>query len=56
MINRVDIVIALSADAQESTKQLCLSNGFNAFFSKPLKRSKPHLCQCITLSSLFASR
>ena len=32
-------VVALSADCQESTKQLCLSAGMNAFFSKPLKKS-----------------
>ncbi|KAG6891107.1 hypothetical protein C0995_014197 [Termitomyces sp. Mi166 len=31
-------VVALSADCQESTKQLCLSAGMNAFFSKPLKK------------------
>ncbi|KAI5123720.1 hypothetical protein M0805_000314 [Coniferiporia weirii] len=31
-------IVALSADCQESTKQLCLSAGMNAFFSKPLKR------------------
>jgi len=32
-------VVALSADCQESTKQLCLSAGMNSFFSKPLKKS-----------------
>ncbi|KAJ3807998.1 dual-domain HisK/Mak2 protein kinase [Lentinula aff. lateritia] len=32
-------IVALSADCQESTKQLCLSAGMNAFFSKPLRRS-----------------
>ncbi|TFY83386.1 hypothetical protein EWM64_g624 [Hericium alpestre] len=32
-------VIALSADAQESTKMLCLSAGMNAFLAKPLKKS-----------------
>jgi len=32
-------VIALSADAQESTKQFCLSAGMNLFLSKPLKKS-----------------
>ncbi|KAI0793300.1 histidine kinase [Abortiporus biennis] len=32
-------IIALSADCQESTKQLCLSAGMNAFLSKPLKKS-----------------
>jgi len=31
-------IVALSADCQESTKQLCLSAGMNAFFSKPLKK------------------
>ncbi|TFK76709.1 dual-domain HisK/Mak2 protein kinase [Pluteus cervinus] len=31
-------IVALSADCQESTKQLCLSAGMNSFFSKPLKR------------------
>lgn len=34
------LVVALSADCQDSTKQLCLSAGMNAFFSKPLKKSK----------------
>ncbi|KAG6896744.1 hypothetical protein C0992_006406 [Termitomyces sp. T32_za158] len=33
-------VVALSADCQESTKQLCLSAGMNAFFSKPLKKGE----------------
>jgi CheY-like chemotaxis protein/nitrogen-specific signal transduction histidine kinase len=33
-------IVALSADCQESTKQLCLSAGMNAFFSKPLKKSE----------------
>ncbi|EKM60729.1 uncharacterized protein PHACADRAFT_155836 [Phanerochaete carnosa HHB-10118-sp] len=32
-------IVALSADCQESTKQLCLSAGMNSFLSKPLKRS-----------------
>ncbi|KAH8834919.1 dual-domain HisK/Mak2 protein kinase [Flagelloscypha sp. PMI_526] len=32
-------IVALSADAQESTKKLCLSAGMNAFFTKPLKRN-----------------
>ncbi|KAF9015434.1 dual-domain HisK/Mak2 protein kinase [Cyathus striatus] len=32
-------IIALSADCQDSTKQLCLSAGMNAFFSKPLKKA-----------------
>ncbi|KAL0950689.1 hypothetical protein HGRIS_007467 [Hohenbuehelia grisea] len=31
-------IVALSADCQESTKQLCLSAGMNYFFSKPLRR------------------
>jgi len=33
-------IVALSADTQEATKQLCLSAGMNAFFSKPLKKSE----------------
>ncbi|KAH8086606.1 histidine kinase [Cristinia sonorae] len=32
-------IVALSADCQESTKQLCLSAGMNAFLSKPLRKS-----------------
>jgi len=32
-------IVALSADCQDSTKQLCLSAGMNTFFSKPLKKS-----------------
>lgn len=32
-------VVALSADAQESTKQFCLSAGMNLFLSKPLKKT-----------------
>lgn len=31
-------IVALSADCQESTKQLCLSAGMNTFFSKPLRK------------------
>ncbi|KIL70561.1 hypothetical protein M378DRAFT_194875 [Amanita muscaria Koide BX008] len=31
-------IVALSADCQESTMQLCLSAGMNAFFSKPLRK------------------
>ncbi|KAI0078477.1 histidine kinase [Panus rudis PR-1116 ss-1] len=31
-------IVALSADCQESTKQLCLSAGMNAFLSKPLRK------------------
>jgi hypothetical protein len=36
----IPLVIALSADCQESTKHLCLSAGMDAFFSKPLKKSQ----------------
>ncbi|KAF7319894.1 Histidine kinase [Mycena kentingensis (nom. inval.)] len=43
-------IIALSADCQESTKQLCLSAGMNAFFSKPLKKS-----DLISLLSMFGA-
>jgi len=32
-------IVALSADCQESTKQLCLSAGMNTFISKPLRKS-----------------
>ncbi|TFK40893.1 dual-domain HisK/Mak2 protein kinase [Crucibulum laeve] len=32
-------IVALSADCQDSTKQLCLSAGMNAFFSKPLRKN-----------------
>ncbi|TFK57700.1 histidine kinase [Heliocybe sulcata] len=31
-------IVALSADCQESTKQLCLSAGMNLFLSKPLRK------------------
>ncbi|CAL1696704.1 unnamed protein product [Somion occarium] len=31
-------IIALSADCQDSTKQLCLSAGMNSFLSKPLRK------------------
>ncbi|KAK0233760.1 dual-domain HisK/Mak2 protein kinase [Armillaria fumosa] len=41
-------IVALSADCQESTKQLCLSAGMNAFFSKPLRKS-----DLISLLSMF---
>ncbi|KIP05676.1 hypothetical protein PHLGIDRAFT_128752 [Phlebiopsis gigantea 11061_1 CR5-6] len=41
-------IVALSADCQESTKQLCLSAGMNAFLSKPLKRN-----DLITLLAMF---
>lgn len=34
------VVVALSADCQEVTKQLCLSAGMNAFFTKPMRKSK----------------
>ena len=30
-------VIALSADCQESTKELCLSAGMNGFLTKPMR-------------------
>lgn len=30
-------VIALSADCQESTKELCLSAGMNGFLAKPMR-------------------
>ena len=33
-------VIALSADCQESTKQLCLNAGMDAFLSKPAKMAE----------------
>ena len=36
---KLPLVVALSADCQDSTKQLCLSAGMNAFFSKPLRKS-----------------
>ncbi|KAI1786301.1 histidine kinase [Ganoderma leucocontextum] len=32
-------IVALSADCQESTKQLCLSSGMNGFLSKPLRKT-----------------
>ncbi|KDQ54896.1 hypothetical protein JAAARDRAFT_196280 [Jaapia argillacea MUCL 33604] len=41
-------IVALSADCQESTKQLCLSAGMNAFFSKPLKKN-----DLLSLLSMF---
>ncbi|KZT22094.1 histidine kinase [Neolentinus lepideus HHB14362 ss-1] len=43
-------VVALSADCQESTKQLCLSAGMNLFLSKPLKKN-----DLISLLSSFGS-
>ncbi|KAF9056453.1 histidine kinase [Panaeolus papilionaceus] len=43
-------IIALSADCQESTKQLCLSAGMNAFFTKPLKKG-----DLMQLLSMFGS-
>ena len=33
-------VIALSADCQESTKQLCLNAGMDAFLSKPANKTQ----------------
>ena len=33
-------VIALSADCQESTKQLCLNSGMDAFLSKPANKTE----------------
>jgi CheY-like chemotaxis protein len=33
-------VIALSADCQESTKQLCLNVGMDAFLSKPANKTE----------------
>ncbi|GLB36534.1 putative GAF domain containing protein [Lyophyllum shimeji] len=41
-------IVALSADCQDSTKQLCLSAGMNAFFSKPLKKG-----ELMSLLSMF---
>jgi len=35
--DRVCSVIALSADCQESTKELCLSAGMNGFLTKPMR-------------------
>ena len=43
------LVVALSADCQESTKQLCLSAGMNSFLSKPLKRSQSPLISVLHL-------
>ncbi|KAF8912937.1 dual-domain HisK/Mak2 protein kinase [Gymnopilus junonius] len=43
-------IVALSADCQDSTKQLCLSAGMNAFFSKPLKKN-----DLASLMSMFGS-
>ncbi|KAH9927462.1 histidine kinase [Epithele typhae] len=42
-------IVALSADCQESTKQLCLSAGMNGFFSKPLKKN-----DLLSLLGMFA--
>lgn len=42
-------IVALSADCQDTTKQLCLSAGMNAFFSKPLRKS-----DLISLLSMFS--
>lgn len=44
-------VVALSADCQESTKQLCLSAGMNAFLSKPLKKSASGAISCFIPSN-----
>jgi len=38
--DHVDSVIALSADCQESTKELCLSAGMNGFLTKPMRPGK----------------
>ncbi|PFH54726.1 hypothetical protein AMATHDRAFT_268 [Amanita thiersii Skay4041] len=43
-------IVALSADCQDSTKQLCLSAGMNAFFSKPLRKN-----ELLSLLSMFSS-
>ncbi|KAJ6626914.1 dual-domain HisK/Mak2 protein kinase [Mycena sp. CBHHK59/15] len=43
-------IIALSADCQEFTKQLCLGAGMNAFFSKPLRKS-----DLLSLLSMFGA-
>lgn len=41
------LVVALSADAQESTKQLCLSSGMNGFFTKPMKKGGSNIVSAI---------
>ncbi|PPQ63721.1 hypothetical protein CVT24_004301 [Panaeolus cyanescens] len=49
-------IVALSADCQVSTKQLCLSAGMNAFFSKPLKKGQlysPHSRQTYSVGHAF---
>ncbi|KAG2023171.1 atypical/HisK protein kinase [Coprinopsis cinerea AmutBmut pab1-1] len=43
-------IAALSADCQESTKNLCLSAGMNTFFSKPLKKN-----DLLSLLSMFGT-
>ncbi|KAJ2919335.1 hypothetical protein MD484_g1075, partial [Candolleomyces efflorescens] len=43
-------IVALSADCQESTKQLCLSAGMNFFLSKPLRKN-----ELLMLLSTFGS-
>ncbi|OCH84424.1 histidine kinase [Obba rivulosa] len=43
-------IVALSADCQESTKQLCLSAGMNTFFSKPLRKA-----DLMSLLSMFGA-
>ena len=47
-------VIALSADCQESTKELCLSAGMTGFFAKPVRpgESAPSLI-CGFISTYF---
>lgn len=42
-------VVALSADAQESTKQLCLSSGMNGFFTKPMKKGRSTILWVISV-------
>jgi CheY-like chemotaxis protein len=39
LISLILQVIALSADCQESTKQLCLNSGMDAFLSKPANKT-----------------
>jgi len=38
--NHIYLVIALSADCQESSKELCLSAGMNGFLTKPMRPGK----------------
>jgi CheY-like chemotaxis protein len=44
-------IVALSADCQDSTKQLCLSAGMNAFFCKPLQKG-----DLTSLLTMFATQ